>query len=188
MGCHEVILVYRERWFVVLCQEIIAIAGIRITLADKCLCRLPCNGSNRIKEPLTINHANRHFFQVIGLHQIVASEAFRLQGTAIAIDLHLRGIRETGFLEECVCQFINATLRDTYLRPHALLQYGMVCITCFNPTYPCMASDSVPGCCLYIQLETDKLQILAIAEHQRHQRHVEHALFPCHANVLCNDR
>ena len=50
----EILLVNHQGFFVVLCQEVIAIAGIGI--AHTAVVAVPGDGSHSIEQPLTTNH------------------------------------------------------------------------------------------------------------------------------------
>ena len=56
------LVIYRLGIIVILCQEIIAIVGIRVTGTDECILGGPCHRANSIEEPFVANHACRHLF------------------------------------------------------------------------------------------------------------------------------
>ena len=83
-----------------ICQEITAGAGIGIPRPGGGGGCLPVDGSDAIEQTTAINHTGGHLFKVVRLSKVVTRQLFWLQGSAIAIELHLRGIGETSLLDK----------------------------------------------------------------------------------------
>ena len=128
-GSGQCLAVDGERFVIIFRQEIIAVIRIRITRVYGSLCRFPCHRTDTIEDPFAAHRTCRHLFQVICFCKVIACQTLGLEGSTIAVDLHLRQIREASFLDERVCQLIEAIVRDTDLHPFARLQHGMIRIT-----------------------------------------------------------
>ena len=149
-----------------ICQEITAGAGIGIPRSGSGGGSLPVDGSDTIEQTAAIDHTGGHFFKVVRLSKIVTRQLFWLQGSAIAIELHLRRIRETCLLDEGIRQLIEARLWDTDLRPGAGLEDRVVGIA-----IPGRASATGFGNRRgrHIQFEERHFLILSVPVHQRHE-------------------
>ena len=139
--------VERQRLPVALRQQIAATIRIRIACACEGILRGPGHRSHAIEEPSAPDGDGGHLLQVVGRGQVVGRQLFRLQGTAIAVDLHPRGVCEACLLHQRIRQLINAALRDTNLRPVALPQHRMlrIPVTTAGPPPVSFSPSCVPS-------------------------------------------
>ena len=119
MGGHEVFVTDGERFVLALSQEITASVGIGIPSSRGGGGCLPIDGADTIEQTPTINHTGGHLFEVVRISEVITSQLFWLQGSAIAIELHFRWIRESCLFDEGIRQLIEARLGNTDLRPSA---------------------------------------------------------------------
>ena len=91
-----------QRRLIALRQEIVTVVGIGIADSASGLWCFPVHWSYGIEHPLTADRTRRHLRQIVRLPQVVTRQAFWLQGAPIAVDLHLRGIREATFPDQFV--------------------------------------------------------------------------------------
>ena len=131
-----------QRLIIIGRQQITAHIRIRIARAREGILRRPRHRPHAIEQPSSTHSDRRHFLHIIGSSQIVARQLFGLQGTAIAVDLHLRGIRKTCFLQQSVGEMIDPTLRDTDLRPRTFAQHGVRSISFALSCPPHISTDS----------------------------------------------
>ena len=116
------------RLFPSLGNEIISVIRIRIPDAlDRSLV-LPAYRSLGIEIVLAINNTLRHFLQIIKLLQFTGYKRLILQISAIAINLHLIYIRESGLAHHGIRQLMNARLAHSNLSPCSRCQDRMVSI------------------------------------------------------------
>ena len=181
MGCREVLLADGERLLVAFRQEITAIFRIGVPGADGGGGRLPVHRPYGIEQPAPVDDAGRHLLQIVRRCQIVTRQPLGLQRPAVAIQPHLRGVREACLLDQGVRQLIESRLGDADLRPRSCLQDAVVGIA-----LSVRAGGTRPGnaCGGHIQLERHQFLVSPVAEHQGYQRHLEHALLPHHAHPL----
>ena len=177
-----------QRLRIILCQEIITVVRIGIADSDGSLWRLPVHWSNGIEHPLTADRTRRHLCQIVCLPQIVTCQALWLQGAPIAIDLHLRGVRETTSLDELIGELVETRSWHTDLRPGTFTKHGMFCIARRFTFGSCSCLQNRLR--LHIEHETHQFLISAVSIHQRHERHIEQSLFAGHTDMLrhCGQR
>ena len=108
---------------IVLCQEVIAGSGIGI--AYTLMVIVPSHGANAIKQAATIDHTRGQLFQVIRLRQIVGSQQFGLQASAVAVDLDFVQTGETCPTNDVGSQLIDASSGNADLHPGAVAQHGV---------------------------------------------------------------
>ena len=179
IGRSEGRTVNRQRLTVAGRQEIAAHIRIRIARAREGIPRRPRHRSYAIEEPSSTDGDGGHLSQIIGLSKVITRQLLGLQRSAIAVDLHFRGIREARFLQQGIRQLINAALGNTDLRPRALSQHRVLrisfALSC--PPHISLSSFLFPRSS-DIQLKAHQLLVLPVAEHERDKRHIEHTLFP----------
>ena len=177
-----------QRLRIVLCQEIVAIVRIWIADSDGSLWRLPVHWSNGIEHPLTADRTRRHLCQIVCLPQIVTCQALWLQGAPIAIDLHLRGVRETTSLDELIGELVETRSWHTDLRPGTFTKHGMFCIARRFTFGSCSCLQNRLR--LHIEHETHQFLISAVSIYQGHKRHIKQSLFAGHTDMLrhCGQR
>ena len=130
------------RRFVALGDEVVAVVAVRISRAHRRFSTRPTHGAVGVEKTFAIDHALRHFLQIVGLSQVGFVQHFGLQMTAVAIDFHLAQVAETAFFDEFVGDLIDARLSNANFRPSTVCQHRIFGIstrrTGFFRTFQCL--------------------------------------------------
>ena len=117
--------IYGERLVVALSEEIAALCSVRIADAGSSRSTAPPYGTHTVEQASSANDACGHLLQVVGSSQIVGRQHLGLQGSTIAVNLHLVYIREASLAYQSLGQLIDARLRNTDLNPLTRRKHGM---------------------------------------------------------------
>ena len=183
VGGLEVGLAHRQGGGVVLSQQIVAVVAVRITGTGSGGIAAPADGTGSIEQAATADGAGGHLLQVVGGCQVVARQLLGLQGTAIAIDLHLAQVGEAGAADEGIGQLIDTRGGHTDLCPATCGQHGMGGIAAGGGRRD-QGTCPGGGTARDRQFEADQLLVATVAEDDGHESHIERATAARHTDIL----
>ena len=135
-----------------------------------------------MEQTASANGTSGYLLQVVGGNKVIAAEHLRLQGAAIAVDLHLIQTAETGTAHQLLSKLIDTCLWYADLRPTAR---GENRVGDIQPSLsPSRTGEGGDGGGLQAQFKTHQLLILAITEHQGNKGYAESALAAAHTDIL----
>ena len=183
----ELSLVLGECCRIVLGEEVVAVAAIRVARACRCRYTAPADGSRGIEQALAADGAGRHLAEVVGTGKVVCREPFGLHGTAVAVDLHLAEVREASPSHQLVGQLVDPRRRYADFGPATRGQHrvgGIARPGSLRGLTGLMGLMGLMGSPLNRQLKAHQLLVTSIPEDYRHECHVERPTAARHTDVL----
>ena len=108
VGLDEAQRIVDHSLVVVLAEEVVAVVGIVVTLAHFRDLVGPVHRSDAIEDAPPADDGRGQLLQVVVVGNIGGRQPFGLACTAVAVDLHLRGVVETGLLQQAVGQLVES--------------------------------------------------------------------------------